>query len=52
MEIARDKKIVRMMVGEVKFMFYHLDLHQEFWRLRPVENFSPLIEERAGILPG
>lgn len=51
MEMVREKKTVKIMVGEVKFIFYHLDLHQEFWRLRPVENFSPLIEKRAGILP-
>lgn len=36
-EIIKEKKIVRMMVGVVRLIFYHLDLHQEFWRLRPVE---------------
>lgn len=36
-DTIREKKIVRMMVGTARLIFYHLDLHQEPWCLRPVE---------------
>lgn len=36
-DMIREKKIVRIMVGVIRFIFYYLDLHQEPWRLRPVE---------------
>lgn len=49
MEMVREKKMARMMVGVVRLMFYHLDLHQEFWCLRPAECCFPLIEEGAGV---
>uniref|UniRef100_A0A2D4K3E7 Uncharacterized protein n=1 Tax=Micrurus paraensis TaxID=1970185 RepID=A0A2D4K3E7_9SAUR len=42
-----DRITVMVIVGIIRLMFYHLDLHQGFWCLRPVEYYYPLVE-RAG----
>lgn len=34
---VKEIKIARVIVGVVRSIFYYLDLHQEFWRLRPKE---------------
>lgn len=36
-ERVRESKIVRVIVGATRSIFYHLGLHQEIWRLRPKE---------------
>lgn len=49
-EKVRYIKIVVVSVGIMMSMFYYLDLHQEYWCLRPVEDYYPLVEEKSDIL--
>lgn len=50
MEISRERKIVSVIVGIIRLIFYHLDLHQGFWCLRPVEYYYPLVEGAGNYL--
>lgn len=43
-DISRERNTVRTIVGVIRLIFYHLDLHQGFWCLRPVEYYYPLVE--------
>lgn len=47
METVRERKMVRIIVGVVRLIFYYLDLHQESWRLRPVEGLFSFNRERG-----
>lgn len=41
-----SRKIVKVVVGVIVFMFYYLELRQVFWCLRPMEDCYPLVERR------
>lgn len=42
--VSREMNTVSAIVGVIRFIFYHLDLHQGLWCLRPVEYYYPLVE--------
>lgn len=48
-----DRKIARVVVGMMVFIFYYLELRQVFWCLRPTEELLSFSREKAGVLiPG